>query len=288
MKSIDYLFHFTKSIENLKAILKEGFKPSYGIEQITNKTILVPMVSFSNILLRDVGGDEVINYGDFAICLSREWGISNNINPVIYTYDNGVLDNTLNTFLHNTLMLTPLKDFKENLKEISDNGIGPFSNKINVTNTSPEVIKIFDYLSMNYNGELCDLISNLGNVLYNANFSILTLTKPYKVKNGDGEEFIAYNDREWRKSYEELSIVYESNEKFEYWRNTPKPHFNEPQYRLTFSINDIKAIVVKDETDVAEIINFLKYSFGEYIIDELVHLKSLHIGTKKELIKIMD
>src|SRR5689334_23301426 len=87
LKQVDHLFHITKKIETVKEIFRYGYKPSYAIETLAGKRIKVLMVSFSNVLLRDVGEQEVINYGSYAVVMTREWGIKNHVNPVVYTYD---------------------------------------------------------------------------------------------------------------------------------------------------------------------------------------------------------
>lgn len=46
----DILYHYTKSLDHVFSILKEGFKVSYSAEQITdNIFIAIPMISFCDI-----------------------------------------------------------------------------------------------------------------------------------------------------------------------------------------------------------------------------------------------
>ncbi len=263
LKRIDYLYHFTKDINILVEIFKHGFKTSYAKETLADKNIIVPMVSFSNILLRDVGTNEVLNYGDYAICLSREWGLANDINPVVYTYENGLLYNALSTFLYNSLFLSKIQEYKTHLKYFSDCKCGPFSKQIHLTNTPKEVMDILDHLSTKYDENLVDILS--------------------KVTNGQGTEFIAYNDREWRKLFSDLKIHFEGDSEYEKWTKTAKPHFNDKPYLLTFNIEDVKAILVKSKDEIDIVINELKNNFGEKSVDIQIASGSLIVATKDTL-----
>ena len=283
LKRIDYLYHFTKDLNILVEIFKRGFKTSYAKETLADKNIIVPMVSFSNILLRDVGTDEVLNYGDYAICLSREWGLANDINPVVYTYENGLLYNALSTFLYNSVFLSKIQKYKTYLKKFSDCKCGPFSKRIHLTNTPKEVMDILDHLSTKYDENLVEILSNHAKTIYETNMPILTLTKQYKVTNGQGAEFIAYNDREWRKLFSDLKIHFEGDSEYEKWTKTPKPHFNDKPYLLTYNIEDIKAILVKSKDEIDIVINELKKKFVEKLVDTQIASGSLIVATKDTL-----
>lgn len=285
LKRIDYLYHFTKNKNILSNILKYGFKTSFAKETLADKKIIVPMISFSNILLRDVGTNEVLYYGDYAICLTREWGLANDINPVVYTYENGQLYNSLTTFLYNSLFLSNLQDFKSDLKNFSDYKCGPYSTNIHITNTPKEVMDILDYLSTNYDEKLVDLFYNNAKSIFKTNMSIFTLTKQYKVIDGNGTEFIAYNDREWRKLFSDLNIYFEGDSEYEKWTNTPKPHFNDKPFLLTFKIEDVKAVLVKSNDEIDFVIKELKNNYGEMPVELQLTKGSLIIGTKETLEK---
>lgn len=83
------LFHFTKNMEILKAVLKEGFWPRYCLEDVKwqgreqNDFIAYPMVCFCDIPISRIS-EHVKFYGDFGIGLTKEWGAKNNLNPVFY------------------------------------------------------------------------------------------------------------------------------------------------------------------------------------------------------------
>ena len=207
------------------------------------------------------------------------------MNPVIYTYDHGLLYNALKTFLHNTVILTALRSFKSHLKEFNQNKV-VFSKSIKLTNTSKEVLDILDYLSMNYNERLIEILADHANTIHDANFPILTLTKPYKV-NKDLKEFDAYNDREWRKVFSELMVLFEGGEEYQFWSNLPKPHFHDKKYSLLFSLEDIKAIIVQNEDEIQYILNELEALYDTAYIKNRIENELLVIGTKAQLLDII-
>jgi len=82
------LFHFTKSLNKLSEILKYGFWPRYCLEDIqwaglSEEYAAFPMVCFCDIPISRIS-EHVDFYGSFGIGLSKEWGIKNNLNPIMY------------------------------------------------------------------------------------------------------------------------------------------------------------------------------------------------------------
>ena len=90
------LFHFTKSIETLKHILRSGFWPRYCLEDVAwfgsdkYNYVAYPMVCFCDIPLSRIG-DHVEFYGRFGIGLTRSWAVANGLNPVFYVAGGNVL-----------------------------------------------------------------------------------------------------------------------------------------------------------------------------------------------------
>jgi hypothetical protein len=82
------LFHFTKTKENLFGILEHTFKLSYAREMISGvnekRMFAVPMVSFCDIKLHDIK-DHIENYGSYGIGLTKDWANRQGLNPVLYT-----------------------------------------------------------------------------------------------------------------------------------------------------------------------------------------------------------
>lgn len=96
MKSKSHtLFHFTDSIDTLLKILKSGFWPRYCAEDFRwyNEAmgyVSYPMVSFCDIPLTRIR-EHTEFYGKFGIGMSRDWGISAGLNPVIYLTEKSTL-----------------------------------------------------------------------------------------------------------------------------------------------------------------------------------------------------
>lgn len=290
MNKIDHVFHFTKTIDIVKSIFDTGFKPSYCMEKLGELDMLVAMVPFSNILLNDYGKDQVIFYGNYAIGFSRDWAINNDINPVAYTYENGILYNSINELILSTVMFKSLPEFKHHYKAFHEKGIdisqcSKLNPQIGTKSFPKEVVPIIRYICENYNEELVDLIYEFSKKIFDTNWSILALTKPYRVLTKDNIERIAYNDREWRKLYADLDVLLESDANFNEWVGKNKPHFNEPQYLLKFDITDVKCVLVNNKEEVTDLIDYLNCKFDNKVIDSLVVSKELIIGTKDTLIE---
>jgi len=93
--SANTLFHFTSTIENLRGILRSDFLPRYSVEDLSvlspkgtsdaTFSFAIPMVSFCDIPLSQVASHMAI-YGNYAMGMRKNWGKSNKIAPVLYTY----------------------------------------------------------------------------------------------------------------------------------------------------------------------------------------------------------
>jgi uncharacterized protein YqgV (UPF0045/DUF77 family) len=94
----DTLFHFTTSLKNLKNILSKKFHITYCREKYTlnNEThdYYFPMVSFCDIPLA-LAKDQIDKYGSYAIGMTKEWGIKNKLNPVVYIEKDSLLGNDI-------------------------------------------------------------------------------------------------------------------------------------------------------------------------------------------------
>jgi len=93
MLSSATLFHFTRNLETLKKILGGGFKPFYSSEDLTMFGVSecpgIPMVSFCDIPLSQAK-KHVGDYGRYAIGLDKKWGMTKNISPVHYIYEDSI------------------------------------------------------------------------------------------------------------------------------------------------------------------------------------------------------
>lgn len=90
----DNLFHFTRSLDVLKLILKNGVYPRYCLEDFSwfgansFKHIAYPMSCFCDIPLSRIS-DHTDFYGMYGIGFTKEWGLKNGLNPVIYLTEGG-------------------------------------------------------------------------------------------------------------------------------------------------------------------------------------------------------
>jgi hypothetical protein len=98
MLSSATLFHFTQSLDTLKQILTDGFKPYYSSEDLTMFGVRecpgIPMVSFCDIPLSQTT-QHVTHYGRYALGLTKEWGMERNVVPVHYIYHESICANIL-------------------------------------------------------------------------------------------------------------------------------------------------------------------------------------------------
>lgn len=89
--SSNTLFHFTNKLEVLEDILINGFNPRISVETllVAEKELHMafPMKCFCDIPLSQTNMHMNI-YGYYAIGLHKDWGIRNNISPLIYYCQN--------------------------------------------------------------------------------------------------------------------------------------------------------------------------------------------------------
>lgn len=126
--SSNSLFHFTNSIKNIESILKEDFIPNCSLENLFSGDDKIefayPVVCFCDIPLSQV--KEHINvYGNYGIGLSKTWGITNGLNPVLYIETTSNLAININDIFDYIILLTKQKNtekaglsFKQILKHI--------------------------------------------------------------------------------------------------------------------------------------------------------------------------
>jgi hypothetical protein len=83
------LFHFTKNMDILFSVLKDGFWPRYCLEDTQwyrvegHEYKAFAMVCFCDIPISRIS-DHVGFYGSFGIGLTKEWALKNDLNPVLY------------------------------------------------------------------------------------------------------------------------------------------------------------------------------------------------------------
>lgn len=261
MKQVNQLIHLTPDLERIKSILKNGFYTSYAKETFGNKSILIPMISFTNILYRDIGTDEVVDYGNYGVVFDREYAIKKfDLNPVTYIRDEGIIENSIKDNFETSILpqtLNIIKDIYMNsqFEKITDH--------INFNPISDKIKNLLNSIDKNVNDEVIKSLQVIfGDYFMNSLYQLL-LAKPYIVLNKKDESKIAYNEREWRKSFWNLNFISQYrpngdiNPEYQKWLYKPKPHYVS-DYILCISLSDIKAIIVKEEFEIYELKQFLK------------------------------
>jgi len=274
LKEINQIIHLTESIDILKSIIKNGFYTSYAKETFNGKNILIPMISFSNILFRDIGKNEVVDYGKYGIVFDRDTIIKKfDLNPVFYVKNESDLETTFKTNFENSIIPQTLKVAKD---FYTDCNCEKFTDHININPISNEVKDLLNTLDKNVNDDFINSLKTIFENYFVNSLKQMLVLKPYTVENKSSETKIAYNEREWRKSYFELNFISEFtpkgeiNKEFQKWINTSKPHYTE-KYVQKFDLSDVKLIYVENENEVKDLNNFIKLNF----LNQSIHIKTL-------------
>lgn len=255
-KKIDHIFHYTDEYEYLKKILRNGFAPSYCVEEINDTKFLTPMVSFCNIPIRDVG--DYMHYGDYGIGMSVDWAIENNLSPVIYIHEN-----------------TPFKNVRDVIYNLSFN---QFINRA-IHNTIKEKTNshVNDYEYALSEEQILEL--------NNSSFLLAQFLKNWKTIY-KGDEIITYHEREWRyipnlDAEKEKKLVAINDEDFNIYLEKKKPHLPERSLHIE-SIKDIRYIIIKDDVERKEIIDILIKEFTqEEVWDSISSGKLMILNTEQ-------
>lgn len=282
MKEVNQLVHLTKSLDSLVSIIENGIHSSYAKEDFCGEKILIPMISFSNLLFRDIGETEIVYYGSYGIGIERETGIQFNLNPVVYVYENNTIEKGIKSNFEFSILPHALDEVKEFYKDCKCDKI---TNFINFNPIPNEVKDLLNSISAETDDELIQAIKNLFGRLFENSYNQILLAKPYKIIRKDGSQFFAYNEREWRKSFFDLHFIKEKklngnlNDDYKEMINTPKPHLKDDNYTLKLPITKIKYVIVKETKEITTITNKIIDTFGEIpgniIIETLDNLKNM-------------
>lgn len=121
--SANTLFHFTSNMDNIINILSNYFSPRYCMENYkvlggNELQIAIPMVCFCDIPLAQIK-NHIQHYGGYAIGLSKEWGISKGINPVIYSNRESLSTSAFRRLIDKVYGLNSKKtELKDELSEV--------------------------------------------------------------------------------------------------------------------------------------------------------------------------
>lgn len=289
MKQVNQLIHATKDKEILKSILKNGLHTSYAKEEFCGENILIPMISFSNVLFRDLGDDELIDYGNYAIVIDRDLGWEKyQLNPVMYVSTNSNIAQSVKNNFYKSIFPQVLDLVKQDIIE-TKNCCGNLLERIGIKPELDEKVKnLINAIDDKTSDAMIESIKELFADVFENSIIQLLVIKPYKVRDGKGKEWIAYNDREWRKSFFDLNFIREftphgeKNKDYEKWIDTDKPHLKDEKYTLKIDLKDIKNIIVEKEEEIEEIETFIKqelqYDIPKGIINTLENLKKIELN----------
>jgi hypothetical protein len=253
MISANTLFHFTKSIENIRNILTNNFKPRYCLERIdfipnteTDIDLAIPMVCFCDIPLSQII-NHVETYGNYAIGLRKEWAMEKSISPIIYLHNNSRTNNIINKLFVSTARIDGLDKLIK----------GEFTGE-----ASLNLLELLFYCKI-YKGRMWRDNLLIDNVTF-------------------------YNEREWRyipklKELEPFNSKYIIT-KEEYFDESQRMKANKllTDFQIHFTPKDIKYIIIKNESERIRMVRMIEEIKGnDFSLNELKELSSKIISTEQ-------
>jgi hypothetical protein len=244
--SSNTLIHFTDSADNLKGILTSNFKLSYCKECTViggkKSEFHVPMVSFCDIPLSQIK-EHISKYGDYGIGMTRSWARKNGLNPVLYMDKSSRLSSSYRT---------ALKYFSSSAAKA-----GTATLDDDHKNAVIALADILGYVK-NYEGDL--------------------------VRKGQSTQNYRFSDeREWRyvpaSSAKQLWLVPSKTYK-EAGREEKAKSLAE-QHLLEFEPNDIKYIIIRNDSEIGDFIEHLRHAKRKYIHEDVERLTTRILTTEQ-------
>lgn len=253
--SSNLLFHLTDKIDIVKSILSDKFYGSFCKETLhfDNKEdkLFVPMISFCDIPLSILSNQT--KYGEFGFGMTKEWGIKNQLNPVLYLEKNSLLSNSIvQSFIGAHKLLDVLEPEFGRINSELD------KMTIDQKNNSLDIVK---FTKLN-NERITQ--GKIFNIIQHIRYS-LCFTKHYSDDLQRTEELTPnykfYDEREWRylpKLGSPIFNIIRSENDYFNWRgkNKNKPIINDVS--LSFTSEDIEFIIVEKKSHIIEIKEFIK------------------------------
>lgn len=128
--SSNILWHQTRKDAFFKILRSKEFLFSYCIEKVfpIKEGLAIPMISMSDFPFSEIANNKWA-YGDYAIGLSREWGIRNRFSPVLYCnrksyiyehltdlMDEAIKKNDTDSFFNCVILFSYMKFVQDSLK----------------------------------------------------------------------------------------------------------------------------------------------------------------------------
>lgn len=227
MLSSATLFHFTNSLETLKRILSEGFKPFYSSEDLTMFDVRecpgIPMVSFCDIRLSQTQ-EHVGKYGEYAVGFDKEWGMRKNISPVHYIYKDSICARVIRQVYQSLPTDAFYEDcgcFRFNPRTAIFFYAKPYSGKMLRRNWNKDEVTFYNEREWRYVPFADQTIKRLEEI-------------PHGIRAMLSES-----------EYENSDVLHTA---------TASLH---EHYKLVFGAQDVKYLIVKSEAEIPEMVDFI-------------------------------
>ncbi len=253
----DTLFHYTKYLDSLISILKEGFRISYCGEQITDDIFIgIPMVSFCDIPVQ-LSGEHRSKYGEYGIGIDKQKLIAatgKHLSPVHYVIDDWPI---VGAYKHHKDYVSAHKRLDSFVEQKRASG----AEEISVTGPDGMIHKGYACVS---GTEEKETLKSMNIIFHSQNYAnyALGITKNYICKH-NGKDFCAYDECEWRIVIPEDLVVngnetkwFWSKSEFDEWKKERGNTFIDG-YIIELEPDCINRIIVPTEIDKAALLEVL-------------------------------
>ena len=289
VQTANTLFRFTPKLNYLLKSLSTGFTPRLSKEvTIKGEPVNYPMICFCDIPLA-MTDNHMALYGDYGIGLTKEWGIQNGLNPILYYNEDSILIENFFGLVNEGIDAT---------HKLYGLGVGAVFHDVGPG--------LPPYLTVDQN---VDGYAEKNMAFWHAVNRLIAIQgleryfKPrvgaYEIGGNTYDNYHFYDEREWRflpyKPLFDPGDPYLNKQENTYpgdLDDVVKATINgeieaKGEYNLTFGIKDIKYLIVKDEGEIIQVVQHLESlqnSAGDkqYSHDEIVLLTS-RILTKKQI-----
>lgn len=253
------LFHYTRTLESLSSILREGLRASYSKERISDKIfIAIPMVSFCDIPF-DCCEEHREKYGRYAIGLNKNWMIDTYgdlLSPVHYVLRDEPIRGA---WRHHENYLKADETVRK--YEVRKKAAG--EEKIKVT--GPSGIVYEGYAGKLNDKEDCKVLLAMNDLFHAREYAnyCLGITKNYICRHGE-KDFCAYDECEWRILIPEDKTIngytsewFWTESEYNNWRSERQNSFLDG---FTFEVEteSVEYIVIQNESERSFILDSLE------------------------------
>ena len=249
--STNSIIHYTKNLDNLLQILKNGFSLKYCKEDFFWKEkrlrYAYPMICFCDIPLSEVK-KHLDSYGHYGIGLKKDWAVKKGLNPVLYLEKQSSLSESL---MQQIMRLH--EDKKKSLKN-------PDTTRIDEV-WRQELITLCSHVK-NYDGDLI-------------------------IDGVEINDYRFYDEREWRyvPTTEELKGNKRAILQDKYVIDKQKFNTEVGKIKLEFNIaEDISYIIVREDEDIHKSLDFITHNFKKTLFASDIEILMTKIISTKQII----